>query len=373
MKGLENTAKGPQRAEEAARSYEVGACFLAANGYSGFRSHYGDVFTHHGFDRILVIKGGPGTGKSRTMRHVARAAEAAGAQCRYIYCSSDPDSLDAIVLTKNGRRVALLDGTTPHVRDAELPGAVDELLNLGQLWDTYALTAARKDILALSEKKAGAYRRAYRYLALAGGVDSYRRTLLSDATDTEKLRRAAGRELRLMRISSTPREEVAYLSAFGMTGAVRLPVPGDSPRVVSVSDDLGAGYLYLNVLRDILREEGLYRYALFPSCFDEDLTEALYLPDSNIVFVKSRASEAERTVNIKRFLLAPEVAKCRRELRLLSAAYDRFVGEARAALSAVKEHHFALEGIYGAAMDFGALDAYVDALIPRVLSMLAGE
>ena len=55
-----------------------------------------------------------------------------GEDVDFLWCSSDPDSLGRIVLKK--RRIALLDGTAPHVVDPQNPGAVDEILNLGEYW-----------------------------------------------------------------------------------------------------------------------------------------------------------------------------------------------------------------------------------------------
>ena len=44
--------------------------FAAANGYSGFRSYFSTLFDSKDFTRILVLKGGPGTGKSSFMKKI---------------------------------------------------------------------------------------------------------------------------------------------------------------------------------------------------------------------------------------------------------------------------------------------------------------
>ena len=49
--------------------------FAAANGYTGFRSYFGEMFTSDRYDRIFVLKGGPGTGKSRLIRNVGTIFE----------------------------------------------------------------------------------------------------------------------------------------------------------------------------------------------------------------------------------------------------------------------------------------------------------
>ena len=60
----------------------------------------------------MILKGGPGCGKSTFMRRVGAAMERAGERVVYINCSGDPDSLDgAIFLDRNA---AIVDGTSPH-------------------------------------------------------------------------------------------------------------------------------------------------------------------------------------------------------------------------------------------------------------------
>ncbi len=86
--------------------------FLGANGRAGFESLYGAYTRPEDHYDILVLKGGPGVGKSTFMRYIGRQAEAAGEDVEYIWCSGDPDSLDAVRLPRVG--VLAVDGTAPH-------------------------------------------------------------------------------------------------------------------------------------------------------------------------------------------------------------------------------------------------------------------
>ena len=85
--------------------------FLGANSGEGFYSLY-DQMLNGRFDDLLILKGGPGCGKSTFMRRMGEAMERAGERVVYINCSGDPDSLDgAIFLDRN---TAVVDGTSPH-------------------------------------------------------------------------------------------------------------------------------------------------------------------------------------------------------------------------------------------------------------------
>ena len=120
-----------------------GGLFAGANSGRGFVSFYDKIFSDPGILRRYLLVGGPGTGKSSFMRRVASAAESEGFDVRLYYCSSDHSSLDAIVIENT---VAILDATAPHTAEPELAGAKDEIINLGQFWDSDMLFEKREQI-----------------------------------------------------------------------------------------------------------------------------------------------------------------------------------------------------------------------------------
>jgi hypothetical protein len=147
------------------------AYFVASNSSTGFISYYEEVFRTSRIGHIWAIKGGPGTGKSHFLREVSKRALDAGWACEYIYCSSDPNSLDAVILTHEGKEgIALLDATAPHLFEPCCPGAREDIINLGQFWNVDLLALRREEIEQLNREKGNAYRRAYRYLSGFGDM-----------------------------------------------------------------------------------------------------------------------------------------------------------------------------------------------------------
>ena len=134
--------------------------FAAANGYSGFRSYFNDIFISEKFKRIFILKGGPGTGKSTLMKRVVHFADCEGMDYEKIHCSSDPYSLDGVIINTNGKRYAIIDGTAPHERDAVIPGAIDTIVNLGDSFNISSLESKRDEIIHLNQKKKKAYKKA---------------------------------------------------------------------------------------------------------------------------------------------------------------------------------------------------------------------
>ena len=62
--------------------------FAGANSGVGFVNLFGDFYEESSLDRLYIIKGGPGTGKSTFMRILAERAADAGAGAEYFLCGS---------------------------------------------------------------------------------------------------------------------------------------------------------------------------------------------------------------------------------------------------------------------------------------------
>lgn len=86
--------------------------FLGANSYEGFYSLYDGFVYSEAVDRLYIIKGGAGCGKSSFMKKIAAAAESTGLSVERVICSGDPDSLDGIFIPT--LKLAYVDGTAPH-------------------------------------------------------------------------------------------------------------------------------------------------------------------------------------------------------------------------------------------------------------------
>ena len=72
--------------------------FGAANSGGGFYSVFKNILKP--FDKRILIKGGPGTGKSTLMKNVFGLAKSRGLSPEMMLCSSDPDSLDGVLIDK---------------------------------------------------------------------------------------------------------------------------------------------------------------------------------------------------------------------------------------------------------------------------------
>jgi len=142
--------------------------FPGGNTPKGFYSFYSYILTQEEARRIFVIKGGPGVGKSAFMKKTALELADRGYDIEFMHCSSDNESLDGIVVPKLG--IAMIDGTAPHVVDPKNPGAVDEIINLGEYWREEGLRADKDAILKVNKEVGRLFARAYRYINAAASV-----------------------------------------------------------------------------------------------------------------------------------------------------------------------------------------------------------
>ncbi|MEF9935415.1 MAG: ATPase, partial [Clostridium sp.] len=86
---------------------------VAANTCEGFVSYFEEFLKPA--KRVMILKGGPGCGKSTFMKKVGNTLIDKGLSVDFIYCASDSESLDAIYV--NDVDLIIVDGTAPHVID----------------------------------------------------------------------------------------------------------------------------------------------------------------------------------------------------------------------------------------------------------------
>lgn len=142
--------------------------FPGGNTYKGFFSYYDYIMPQEKAKRIIILKGGPGVGKSSFMRYIAEHMLSKGFDVEFMHCSSDPDSLDGVVIPE--KNIALMDGTAPHVVDPKNPGAVDEIINLGEFWIEDGFLQNKDKILFINNEIKKTFQRAYKYIQAAFSI-----------------------------------------------------------------------------------------------------------------------------------------------------------------------------------------------------------
>lgn len=351
------------------------AYFLGANTPQGFYSLTGQMLDPDKHKAIYILKGGAGCGKSTLMKHVAKRMTEAGEGVEHVYCSGDPDSLDALLIP--GKKAAIVDGTAPHVVEPRYPGAVERYVNLGRFYDSAALAPHREKIEALVAENQGCYRRAYRCLKGAGQLLEDNRELLETRELREKIyKRAKGIIAREIPKSGPGGDvEERFLDAVSCQGRVCLfeTVSTLCKRVYELEDSVGAAHLMLSELLGAAMERG-HSAIVCPDPMAPKRLRHLLLPELGVAFVTGTKDlpypgPVYRRVRLDAMADAQNARRSRGRVRFTGKMAQALLEEGMDALARAKTVHDDLEAVYNPHVDFDGVNAQAEELAQEILAL----
>lgn len=347
--------------------------FLGANSADGFYSLYDQLGDTESTYDFMILKGGPGVGKSTFMKRIGAAAEERGLETEQIRCSGDPASLDAVLIPSLG--VAVVDGTAPHVMEPKYPAAVDRYLNLGCFYDVDRLKERRQEIIACTRGYQAEYEKAYACLRACGAVRSELESGMAAWVDLEKLRRRL-RNIWLRQRGKRRRETGTEKRRFlgGLTPAGRVWCVGSLNMLCSHVYELRDPYHLtaplLTELCGMIRADG-YDVLL---CMDPDVPgriQHLMVPELGVGFVTTDRRFAlqerpHRRLRVDQMLDREQFALMRGALRLKERLADELEAEGAEHLRLAGEKHRELEMIYHPFVDFDGVAALAEMECRRI-------
>ncbi|MBE6664759.1 MAG: hypothetical protein E7603_00880 [Ruminococcaceae bacterium] len=343
--------------------------FAAANTEAGFFSLFDEVFSSQRLRRIYILKGGPGTGKSTLMKNIGFMAENRGFEVEYICCSSDPHSLDGIIIPSLS--VAVLDGTAPHITDPVYPGVTEHTVNLEEALDCEALTKKREEIISLIRSKKEAYRTAYRFLSAAGILEKERDALTETFFLREKAEAAVKRLLDSFRHIEKGEQKHRYISAISCDGVQRLDtLRRHAKKFFAVTDKYGFGRYFMNTLYEAVCTEKLAA-TVCSSPLNFAHKEAIFLEGENVLFMladEKEAENADKIINCMRFIRKEAVSERKGRLRFFGKCEEAILEGALSALAEAGKFHKKAEKIYSACVDFSEIDAIKMKMISEIFA-----
>lgn len=350
--------------------------FPGGNTARGFYSFFDYIMDQDKARRIFILKGGPGVGKSTLMKAISQAVTGVGHDVEHMHCSSDPGSLDALVIPAAG--VALLDGTAPHMTDPKTPGAVDEIINLGEFWNETGISANKKKIIKVRDEISNCFIRAYRYLGAALKIYEDTEAIYAAAMDKSALNilswelvtmlfdlmpptAVPGYERRLFASAITPDGLVNHLDDLMTLDNIYVLEGFPGAGTEKVLERIKAGAL----------ERGFDAEAYY-CAFRPDKLEHLILPGLNTAFTTVNSYHATdacavRKIDFRQMLDDSKIAGCQPELEYNRIEFDRLLDKALDLLHSEKRLHDELESYYIPHMDFEAINRKQQEIINRIL------
>lgn len=352
--------------------------FPGGNTAEGFFSFY-DYIIETDATRIMVIKGGPGVGKSTFMRRIAEVMVEKGYDVELHHCSSDNGSLDGVVIP--AIRVALIDGTAPHVVDPKNPGCVDEIIHLGDYWDEAKMRAGKAQILRINREVGRSFARAYRYLKAAKAVHDDWETIYTDSLDlaaanakAEALiaeifpaaRKAgvAGKQRHLFGSAITPDGPLNYLETVIEPMAVKYVIKGEP--------GTGKSTLLAKVVAATVTRG--YDAEVFHCSLDPQRLDHVVIGELGVGLTVAAEPHIAKVTSVRRVIdmnecvdaekVAPYSTLAAEDRRLCFELLDRAV----AAVAQAKKLHDLMETYYVPHMDFAAINALREKILSRILA-----
>ena len=353
----------------------------------GFYSYYKHILGQREANKIICIKGGPGTGKSTFMKKFANSFSKKGEDIDYLHCSADENSIDGVVL-KN-KKVAIIDGTSPHIIDPITPGAVDKIINLGEYWNQNGIEANKEEIIDLNEETSKWYRIAYNYLNAAKSVYRSLEEIYNSAAEASEIYGLVadiiGKEYSKYDISMIPgRVKKFFASAITASGVVHyIPTLLEEMNTVYMIN-VPVGFTN-NSIMEIISEGAIYR-GLDVECYycpmcPEQKIEHIIIPKLKIAFVTmndyhdiepweiSDLWENDRQIiliDMNDYMDNYIVAKNEELIKSLYEGYDALLNKTFINLSRAKNIHLKVENMYIPNMNFTEVEKVLKNIIDEL-------
>lgn len=323
-------------------------------------------------NRIFCLKGGPGVGKSSLMKKIAKEFIAKGYDIELHHCPSDPSSLDGIVIKKLG--VALLDGTAPHIVDPKDPGAIDEIVNLGEYWNLEGLEKYKVEIVECGKDISRSFQRAYKFLKAAepiyydieekykdcmdyGKVNLLTTEFINDLFKDVKCSVNYKKERHLFGTAITPVGHLDYTDS----------ILSEASKVYYLKGEIGTGKttflqkLYTKAV-DMGMNVEVYHYPLI-----KEKLETILIKDLGVGITSSSLFKGQDTIDLDKCINIEKLERYKEEIVFDKKVFDDLVNYAILNLKKAKSKHDVIEAYYVPNMKFDEIEELKCELVERIL------
>ncbi len=339
--------------------------FLAANSCEGFVSSFTECYDAKKGFRVYIIKGGPGTGKSSFMKYLSAKAYEKGVKVEICPCSSDPDSLDAVIFPE--LKAVVLDGTAPHTVDPVYPGVCEEILNFGSFWQKEILKDKTDKILKFTDENKAWHRKAARYISSVGQIMIDNLKIASACTDSGKVNAFAKSLCKkyIPKKSFGGNEQVRYLCGITPKGVVSFSntALAACQNKIIIEDRYGkVADLIMQNIRHYALSNGYEIITVKNAFLPSRLIDHIIIPELSLGFLREykfqQFKSDIRRIHARRFMGAKDIGRSRERLHFNDKVISELLLGAVESLKEAKAVHDKLEENYIAAMDFDRLNSF---------------
>ena len=347
--------------------------FASSNSYKGFQSYFDLIYNPKDLKKIYIVKGGPGTGKSHLMKSVAEHFEGEN-YVEYFLCSSDVNSIDGIIINK---KIAVVDGTSPHVVEAKYPGAVEVLVDNGKGINS-EIAQKTAEILKLNDNKSELYKCAYAFLKNAGELKTEYMKMISCDYYLAKLDSAANRFFKQnIEKGKGYSEEVRLIEGITPVGVYKTKSFEllSNKKCIIINAEGFDNLIYDSFLARA-KEYGIKTSLSFDPLLPNKIN-GLYFPESKISVTSYSEKlhgevdyEKYKVINGERFINKENFIKNRAKLRFTAKAQALITEEAIKYLKEASIVHMKLEKLYKDNMNYSCVNGYLSEIVDEINFLL---
>lgn len=348
----------------------------AKGSYSLFDTNFSEL------DRVFILKGGPGNGKSTLIKNIAKGFNEQGYDVEYIHSTSDANSLDGIILST--AKIAIVDGTAPHILEPKVAGAVEEYVNLGIAWNQKLLVSQKDKIKHLIEQKETHYARAYDAFSEALAIHDEWESIYITNMEYEKLD-SLTEELKVrffqdIELNKATNVRHRFLGAATPNGAIDY-VPNLTEGLRKryfLKGRPGSGKSTLLKKLAATAESKGFDVEIYHCGFDPNSLDMLIFRELGIAIFDSTAPheyfpnrEGDEIIDLYHIAIFPATDEIYEEqISDIASRYREKMNEGTANLTEAKEIHGKLRRIYREATDFNIIEKIQNDIEKTILEML---
>jgi hypothetical protein len=356
--------------------------YAGSNSSQGFYSLYDQAVKD--LDRLYILKGGPGTGKSTFMRKIGLVMMDKGFDLEYLHCSSDNKSLDGIIIPD--LKVGIVDGTAPHIIEPKYPGVVEKVIDLGAYRNDAFLSQYKNIIINLTNDIETNFNAAYSTMKEAKEIHLKREEIYIEAMSFEKAENVTKDLIRS--IFSTPFEQDKHPKVtrkfFGAStpkGAVNFidNITEDVTRRYIIKGRPGSGKSTLMKKIGCHAELQGLSVEYYPCAFDPQSIDMVIIPSLSVAVVDGTAPHIvdpyrlnDVVVDMFGLCMDTSVEEVHSDaINTLNTSYKNKMTLATNFLSEAKRLHDRLEEFYQQSMDFEKVDKRREDVLDEILYIAA--
>ena len=319
-------------------------------------------------DRLFILKGGPGTGKSTLMKSIGEEWRDKGYDVEWIHCSADVGSIDAVLIPS--LKIGIVDGTAPHIIEPSLPGVFEEYVDLGIAWDRNKLLPYKEEIIQINQDLKEIYKNAYDSFHKGLLIHDELEKIYINEMNFEKANLVTEEWIeRLIGVNSLPKNSIVkhrFLGATTPDGTVNFVenITQDIPKRYFIKGRAGTGKSTMMKKIAAAAESKGFNTEIYHCGFDPLSLDMIVVKELDFVIFDSTAPheyfpsrEGDSIIDLYELVVTPGTdEKYKDEINEVTKKYKFEVQKGIEFLSQTKEKRKQLEQIYIQAMDFSIVD-----------------